>query len=151
MLDVPGVATAGCLLRAATEKMTPISAGYSLTQIDLLSAPAMGFAPIDPSVWRGPSTYPVVANSTELLMIRRELLATLSSAGSTAIRPETDDLLLGMHCIGMGSFNVCTTVVSAYSEALPRSSQATISTPYRMTVDELARLAETSTLVQRVA
>jgi hypothetical protein len=151
MLDFPEVACAGCLLRAATEAMGPISAGYSLTQIDLRGAPAVSFSPIDPAVWRAPSTYPVVANSLSLLVTRRELLRTASAAGSTATRPESDDLLLGMHFIAQGRVNLCTTVVSAFTSARMRPSQATISVPYRVGPDELARIAETTTIVQRVA
>jgi hypothetical protein len=151
MLDLTGVGSVGCLLRAATDRMTGSGAGYSFTQIDLRGAPAVSMSAIDPAVWRGPSTYPVVANSMGLLVVRGGLLHSLEPAGSTAMRPESDDLLLGMHLLAQGCVNLCTTIVSAYTSATPRPFQTTISVPYRMTVDELARLAESTTIVQRIA
>lgn len=151
MLDAPGVGSAGCLLRQATDKMTPISAGYSLSEIALRAAPQLSFAPIDPSIWRGPSTHTVIANSMALTLVRQEVLATLPAAGSTSIRPEGDDLQLGMHVIEAGHVNLCTTIVSAFSSMPIRPSQAPISIPYRTDAAQLSRMAESATIVQRVA
>ena len=151
MLEVPDVASVGCLLRAATDKMAPISAGYSLNQIDLRAAPAVSFGAIDSAVWRAPCTYAVVANSTALVLIRSGLLGAVSPAGSTTMRPESDDLLLGMHLIAEGHLNLCTTLVSAYTAAPGRPSQTAISVPYAFGANELARIAQSSTIIQRVA
>jgi len=151
MLDVSEVASAGCLLRSTTDEMAPVSAGYSLTQVDLRAVPAVSFSAIDPAIWRAPCTYAVVANSMGLLLTRPELLSTLAPAGSTATRPESDDLLLGMQLIADGGINLCTTLVSAYTPVPTRPSQAPISVPYRLGPGELARIAQSSTIVQRVA
>lgn len=151
MLDVPAVGSAGCLLRSATKERALASAGYSFSHIDLRGAPAVSFSGIDPAVWRGPCTYAVVANSMGLLLTSHDVLGTLDPAGSTAMRPESDDLLLGMHLISQGRLNLCTTVVSAYTSVPARPSQAAISVPYRLRPDELERIAQSSTIVQRVA
>jgi hypothetical protein len=151
LLEAPEVGSAGCLLRQATDKMTPVGAGYSLSEIALRAVPQLAFAAIDPTVWRGPSTHPVIANSIALALFRREILATVPTAGSTSMRPESDDLLLGMHVIAGGRLNLCTTVVSAFTAAAVRPSQASISVPYRLDPAELARMVESATIVQRVA
>jgi len=152
MLGVPDVSSAGCLVRAANEKLTPICAGYSLSQVNLRSAPALAFDPIDPDVWRHPATYPVVASPLALLVTRRRLLANVSANGSSYFRPEVDDLLLGIQLIEQGGVNLCTTAVSAYSAAAsPRSSQLGFSIPYRLQVESIMRITESTTLVQRVA
>jgi hypothetical protein len=86
-----------------------------------------------------------------LLLTDPELLRTLDPAGSMAMRPESDDLLLGMHLISQGRLNLCTTVVSAYTSVPARPSQTAISVPYRLRPDELERITKSSTIVQRVA
>lgn len=151
LLDASSVGSAGCMLREASDKMPPISAGYCFSEVALRAVPQLSFTAIDPSIWRGPSTHPVVANSMSLMMVRRDLLATLPPTGSTSIRPESDDLLLGMHVVAQGGVNLCTTVVSAFTSASFRPSQAPISLPYRLDPAELARITEATTIVQRVA
>ena len=152
MLDVPDVASTGCMVRAANDKMTPLSAGYSLTGVELRAAPAIAFDPIDPELWRTPATYPVVANTLSALVVRRDLLGSLSASGSSRLRPEGDDLLLGIHLIEAGGINLCTTAVSVYSAAAaPRRSQMAVSVPYRLSPQSLAQIAQSAVLVQRVA
>lgn len=149
MLDVPGVGSAGCLLREASDKMLPVCAGYSFSEIDLHGSPQMSFGPIDPAVWRGPSTYPVIANSLGLMLVRADQLVAINAAGSSASRPEGDDLLLGMHIVANGQANLCTTIVSAFTTARVRRSHAAI--PYSLPADQLARIAQSTVVVRRVA
>ena len=106
---------------------------------------------IDASVWRGPTTYPVVANSLCAVMTRTRLLRDMVAHGSSVARPEVDDLLLGLQLIEAGGINICTTVVSAFSGAQARPSQMALTIPYRISPERIARIAESSTLVQRIA
>jgi hypothetical protein len=152
LLSSPDVASAGCLLRAANDKMAAASAGYSFTGMDLRTAPSLAFDVIDPAVWRAPTTYPVVASSLSVLLTRREFLATMSTGGSSASRPENDDLLFGIQLIENGGVNLCTTTVSAYNAgAAPRSGLAPLSVPYGLSPEAVRSLAEAATVVQRVA
>ena len=152
MLDVPNVSSVGCLLRAATDAMTPICAGYSFAGIDLHGTPGISFSAIDPTVWNGPSTYPVVASPLSALVTRRSLLNEISAAGSSGARPEADDLLFGIQQMERGGINLCTTIVSAYAAgAGERLSSAALSIPYRLSIEELAKLAQGVTSMQRVA
>jgi hypothetical protein len=152
LLTSHDVASAGCLLRDANDKMSAVSAGYSFTGIDLRSAPALAFDVIDPAVWRAPTTYPVVASSLSALLTRRALLGTVSTGGSSASRPENDDLLFGIQLIEDGGVNLCTTAVCAYrAGAAPRSGIAPLSIPYRLSPEAVRSLAEAATVVQRVA
>jgi hypothetical protein len=152
MLEEPDVASVGCLVRAADEKMTALCAGYSFAQIDLRGMPGISFGAIDPAIWRGPSTYPVVANPLASMVTRSELLAELDADGSTAVQPETDDLLFGIQLIKRGGINLCTTIVSVYGKAATeRLWPATVSIPYRLCAEDLTSIAERSTTVQRVA
>lgn len=151
MLATPDVASAGCLIRAANEKMPVVGAGYSLSQVNLRNSPAIGFEMIDPAVFRGPTTFPVVANTLSAMVTRTRLLRGVSPHGSSAMRPEVDDLLLGIQLIEAGGINISTTLVSAFSAARARPSQVALSLPYRISPASLAGIAESSTLVQRVA
>lgn len=151
MVDAEGVSSAGLLLRVVADKMPQVSAGYSFAGIDLSASPALSFAPIDATVWRSPSTYPVVANSMAAMVTTREQIETLCSAGSTMMRPESDDLLLGLHLLNNGGLNVCTTIVSAFTSSMARPSQVSISLPYQLSPAELATITQAATIVQRVA
>jgi len=151
MLAIPDVASAGCLIRAANEKMTMVGAGYSLSQVNLRSAPSIAFEMIDAAVWRGPTTYPVVANCLSATVTRTRLLRNISSHGSSALRAEVDDLLLGIQLIEAGGINVCSTLVSAFSAVRARPSQVALTSPYRISPESLTRIVQSSTLVQRIA
>lgn len=151
ILEEPDVASVGCLVRSADEKMKALCAGYSFAEIDLRGTPGVSFGGIDPAVWRGPSTYPVVANPLSAVLTRGEVLAELKADGSSAIRSESDDLLFGMQLIERGGINLCTTIVSVFAASGPeRLWPATVAIPYRLSPDELARIVERSTVVQRV-
>lgn len=152
MLDVPEVASAGCLLRAANPKMTPVLAGYSFSGINLLGTPTAAFDVIDPSVWLAPATYAVIANALSMLVTRREAIDRIQAAGSTGVRPENDDLLLGIQLIEQGGINVCTTMVSAFvPPPVTRGSLMSLSVPYRLSPETLAKIGESATIVQRAA
>ena len=151
MLAASDAASAGCLLRAAGEKMEPVSAGYSFAEIDLRAMPSISFGAIDPAVWRGPTTYPVVASSLAALVTRRSLLAQIDAAGSSMSQPEGDDLLFGMKLLELSGLNLCTTIVSAYTASSGGFLAASFSIPYRLSVEELARIVGSATVVQRVA
>ena len=152
MLDVPEVASVGCLLRAANQKMSPVSAGYSFSGINLYGTPTVAFDVIDPSVWLAPATYPVVANPLSMLVTRREVIEGIRADGSTAIRSESDDLLFGIQAIEQGGVNLCTTIVSAFvPQPVTRGSLMSLSIPYRLSPDVLQKIGESSTIVQRAA
>jgi hypothetical protein len=149
--DLPRVASVGCIVRAASEKMTPLSAGYSLDQLNLRTGPSLRFAPIDPRIWSGPVVVPVVANTLAALIVKRAALSNVSASGSNWLRSEVDDLLLGLQLQDAGEINLCTTAASVYSTAAgPRPAQLAVSLPYRISPEQVARIAESSTLVQRV-
>ena len=151
MLAIPDVASVGCLIRPADDKKGAVAAGYSLSQFNLHNVPAAVFDTIDPAVWRGPTTYPVVANSLRALLIRASALATLSPHGSSSLRPEADDLLTGLQLIERGGVNLCSTIVSAFSPSVARSTGLSLSSPYRISPEGIARIVQASTLVQRIA
>jgi hypothetical protein len=152
MLKPDDVASVGCLVRAGDEGMSPVCAGYCFRGIDFRGMPGVCFDPIDPAIWRGPSTYPVVANALSALVTRRELLADMTADGSTAVQPESDDLLFGIGLLDRGGINLCTTIVSVYSGVTAdRSWAATLSVPYRLSTEDVARIAQSSANVQRAA
>lgn len=149
MLKAPQVLTAGCLLRSSHDPATVLGAGYSIGGFDLRGTPTLAFQPVDPAALAQPATYPVVANSLSAILVRRSLLETLASLGSTL--PEIEDVALGMHVIERGGLNLCTTVVSAYSgSARPRPVVHGVSLPYRLSPETVARIAEATVLVQRI-
>ncbi len=152
MLDETDVASAGCLLRRADEKMMALGAGYSFGEINLRGTPGVSFGTIDPTILRGPSTFPVVANSLGALVTRRAQLETIKASGSSASQPQVDDLLFGIQLIEAGGVNVCTTIVSAYATLAPDQIwHSQIAIPYRLPIETLASIATRSTIVQRVA
>jgi hypothetical protein len=151
MLELDGVSSAGCLIRQATERMTPICAGYSPSGLDLRGVPTASFAPIDPAIFRGPATYPVIANSLFLTATRREVLTEISAAGSSLADRENDDLLFGIHLLRRGGVNLCTTAVSAYAQAIAGGqTRAFFSVPYRHSLADLVTCAESALIAQRI-
>lgn len=150
MLAQPGVSTAGCLLRPAAKPNAAACAGYVTVGLDLRVLPGLMFDTVDPAVFRQPTTYPVVATPLGAIVMRRDVLNGLDAYGSDSLRPEVDDLLLGLHVIEGGGINLCTTIVSAFSERLPRSRQLTLVAPYRLSPRILAGIAGSAVLVQKV-
>ncbi|MGI8932163.1 MAG: hypothetical protein ACR2FK_07285 [Sphingomicrobium sp.] len=149
MLDVPDVATVGCLVRTAHGKAVSLSAGYAPTSIDLRGVPALSFSTIDSTAFRQPATYCVVANTTAALVTTKETLRDLDAHGSSALRPEVDDLLLGIQLIEGCKLNVCTTLVSVYSEKTPVNATGLgVSVPFRLSPDVFARIMASATIVQ---
>jgi hypothetical protein len=151
MLSINSVETVGCLIRSADEKRVPLCAGYAPSGISLYGTPALSFEPIDPASLRQPMTYPVIANSSNALLVKASLLRDMVSHGSTAARPEVDDLLLGIQAIERGGLNLCTTLVSAYSgtPAVHRM-QLGVSLPYRLSIETLSQLVQSSLIVQAI-
>ena len=102
MLDAKDVASVGCMVRSGQGKTAAQGGGYSPSAINLRAMPAFAFGLIDPAVFRQPATYPVIANSLAVLMLERAAIDQLDTTGSTAVRPEIDDLLLGIQLIANG-------------------------------------------------
>jgi hypothetical protein len=151
MLDAPGVVSAGCMVRAASGKTGIVSAGYSPRGFDLRGVPALSFGSIDPAALRGACTYAVAANSSAAIVTTKNVLSALDSRGSTAARPDIDDVLLGLQIIARGGINLCTTLVSCYSErASGRATDLAVSLPYRLSMDVIADIMASTTIVQTV-
>ncbi|AMK18932.1 hypothetical protein [Sphingobium sp. MI1205] len=151
LLRHAGVATAGCLVREISAARSPISAGYSLVGLDLRATPALSFDRIDPIALRQPATFPVLANSLVALMTRRATLALLDRHDGSSLRPELDDLSLGLEAIEAGGINLCTTAVAVYADiAQPRHRQAAITLPYRLSLQTLSRIADMTTIIQKI-
>lgn len=151
MLDAPDVATVGCLVRAAMGKPVSMSAGYSPTAVDFRAVPALSFRAIDPVALRQPATYAVIANTTAALITTRELLRDILTHGSVALRPDIDDLLLGLQIVDQGGHNLCTTLVSVYSDREPaKATDLALSIPYRLSIEALGRIMTSTTIVQMI-
>ncbi|TVV72099.1 hypothetical protein [Sphingomonas solaris] len=150
MLVPPQVATAGCLLRTTHGPKTGACAGYVTTGLDLRVLPGLMVDTVDPAVFRQPATYPVVANPLGAVLLRRALLDGLDAHGNDPLRPEMDDLLLGLHAIGGGGLNLCTSTVSAHAPRVPRARQLTLAMPYRLSPQVLGGIMAGAVLVQRL-
>lgn len=151
MLSAPDVMTAGCLLRNAQGKPSPVCAGYAPTGISLRATPAFTFGAIDPAALRQPATYPVVANSIAAMVARRSFLQDIVAFGSTSLRPEVDDVLLGIQAIERGGKNLCTSIVSAYSDSPSAGTpRLGVSLPYRLSPEVIGRIASSTTIVQKI-
>ena len=149
MLDGPNVETVGCLVRRGQGKSATQSAGYSPAGVNLSAIPSLSFGAVDPAAFRQPATFPVIANSMAVLVTRRSTIDRLDPRGSTALRPEVDDLMLGIQVIERGGLNLSSSIVSAFStHSHGGRTDIGISVPYRLSPETLARLTLSTTIVQ---
>lgn len=149
MLDAPNVTTAGCKIRSGEGKSATQSGGYTPLGLNLRAMPTFAFGVIDPAVFRQPATYPVIANSMTFLVTTRAFIERMDARGSSSLRPEIDDVLLGIQSIEAGGLNLCSNIVAAYSNIpLPKTTDVSISIPYRLSADTLARLMSSTLVVQ---
>lgn len=152
MLSNDQVATAGCLVRMTQAKQQANRlAGYVVAGLDLRTMPNLTFDAIDSAALLNPTTYPVVANCLSALITRRSILHDLLPHGSDSSRPEVDDMLLGLHALASGGLNLCTTVVSAYSDRpAVRNRQIALSLPYRLPSHVMDRILNAATVIQKI-
>ena len=85
------------------------------------------------------------------MVMKSALLAKLDAGGSIPFRREADELMLGVHAIESGGVNLCTTIVSAYTgQSMPKRGVRAAGLPYRLSLQTVKAIADSTTLVQRI-
>ena len=149
------IATASCMRLfdagfANGQAVTVRSAGLFPSHIDFRGSPALAFDALDVSTALARSTYPVVANGFEFMLVPQEAWRDLGGFDADAQPFEGFALDFQLRALADGWTNICTTLVSVLDLNRTREERPDVTAPERLTPGVWGDILERVTTVRRL-
>lgn len=148
------VGTASCMILAGGKdagEFAVRSAGYLPGRLDYTAGSAADVAFVNTFDLIGPSTYTVVANTSDLMLTKRDLWLAFGAASTRSFPRTRFDVDYGIRMIEAGKSNVVTTTISAVSADMRGERQSMdLHAPFLADIARMSKAFASSLIARRL-